>query len=258
MNYQKVYDDLIAKCQARQSIDGYKERHHIIPKSLGGSNDPSNLVDLTAREHFVAHFLLAKMHGGNQWLSIKRMRGNDDFYINSRLYEVARREVAKATSLRFKGVAKSAETRAKMSAAARRYHGTDLKPVKIKRGEEGYVSPIKGVPRETPWMVGRIPTNKGVPVSDEARKKMSEAGKGKKNTPEHLAKRMESRRLTRIARGQIRPFIVNGVQYEDSKIASSALGVPEPTLKHWAYGKGKPSGKYAHITEVRWVDAKIS
>ena len=258
MNYQKVYDDLIAKCQVRQSIDGYKERHHIIPKSLGGSNDSSNLVDLTAREHFVAHFLLAKLHGGNQWSSIKRMRGNDDFYINSRLYEVARREAAKATSLRFKGVAKSEETRAKMSAAARRYHGTDLKPVKIKRGEEGYVSPIKGVPRPTPWLIGTTPANKGVPASAETRAKLSAASKGRKNTPEHLAKRMESRRLTRMKKGQIRPFIVNGVQYESSKIASEAVDIPEATLKYWAYGKGRPSKVYSHITEVRWVDAKIS
>ena len=202
MNYQKVYDNLIAKCQARQFVDGYKERHHIIPKSLGGSNDSSNLVDMTAREHFVAHFLLAKLHGGNQWLSINRMRGNDDFYINSRLYEVARREIAKITSKRFKGVAKSTETRAKMSASARQYHGTDLKPVKVKRGEDGYVSPIKGVPRPTPWRIGASPANKGVPASSDAKAKMSLAGKGRKQTPEQIAKRVASRRATLVAEGR--------------------------------------------------------
>ena len=202
MNYQKVYDDLIAKCQARQSIDGYKERHHIIPKSLGGSNESSNLVDLTAREHFVAHFLLAKLHGGNQWSSIKRMRGNDDFYINSRLYDVARREVARVTSLRFKGFAKSEETREKMSAAARKRHGTDLKPVKIKRGEKGYVSPIKGVPRATPWRVGVVPANKGIPISEETRAKLSAKKKGTKQTPEQIAKRVASRRATLAAQGR--------------------------------------------------------
>jgi hypothetical protein len=202
MNYQKIYDGLIAQCQARQSLAGYKERHHIIPKSLGGSNNTSNLVDLTAREHFIAHFLLAKLHGGNQWSSIKRMRGNDDFYINSRLYEVARREVAKATSQRFKGVAKSAATKAKMSASARKYHGTDLKPVRVKRGEEGYVSPIKGVPRPTPWRIGVTPANKGVPVSEEIRAKLSAAKKGRKQTPEQIAKRVAARRATLAAQGR--------------------------------------------------------
>lgn len=37
----------------------YKERHHIIPKCMGGTNDEENLIDLYAREHFVAHQLIA-------------------------------------------------------------------------------------------------------------------------------------------------------------------------------------------------------
>lgn len=39
--------------------DEYHERHHIIPKSCGGTNDKENLIDLFAREHFEAHRLLA-------------------------------------------------------------------------------------------------------------------------------------------------------------------------------------------------------
>ncbi len=38
----------------------YVESHHIVPKSLGGTNSKSNLVYLTAKEHFVAHKLLTK------------------------------------------------------------------------------------------------------------------------------------------------------------------------------------------------------
>jgi len=129
--------------------------------------------------------------------------------------------------------------------------GGNRPPIAKPRGEN-YVSPLKGIPRPTPWMIGRIPSNKGVPASEEMRKKLSEATKGRKNTPKHLAKRMESRRLTRIARGQIRPIIVNGVQYESSKIASNELAISESTLKYWAYGKGKPSKAYAYITECRW------
>jgi len=41
---------------------GYVEKHHIIPKSLGGTNNPSNLVVLTGREHWVAHLLLWKIN----------------------------------------------------------------------------------------------------------------------------------------------------------------------------------------------------
>jgi hypothetical protein len=37
------------------------ESHHIVPKSLGGTNELSNIVHLTPREHFIAHALLTKM-----------------------------------------------------------------------------------------------------------------------------------------------------------------------------------------------------
>ena len=38
----------------------YKERHHILPKCIGGTNDKENLIDLYAREHYIAHKLLVK------------------------------------------------------------------------------------------------------------------------------------------------------------------------------------------------------
>lgn len=45
--------------------DIYHERHHIIPKSCGGSNEDNNLIDLFAREHFIAHKLLALENPNN-------------------------------------------------------------------------------------------------------------------------------------------------------------------------------------------------
>jgi hypothetical protein len=49
MNYIKIYNDLVnyAKSQIL-SNNTYVERHHIIMKSLGGSNK-NNLVTFTAR-----------------------------------------------------------------------------------------------------------------------------------------------------------------------------------------------------------------
>ena len=61
MNYKKIYDDLILK----RTSDPAKvnvEKHHIIPKCIGGSNDSDNIVCLTAREHFIAHVLLCKIY----------------------------------------------------------------------------------------------------------------------------------------------------------------------------------------------------
>ena len=63
--YQKWYDSLIERARTR-AIEGYVENHHIIPKCLGGSNDTSNLVKLTAREHLIAHLLLCRSYYFNK------------------------------------------------------------------------------------------------------------------------------------------------------------------------------------------------
>jgi len=61
MNYEKHYRLLVEKAKNR-NISGYKEVHHIIPRCMGGSDDKENLVELTAREHFIAHLLLLKIY----------------------------------------------------------------------------------------------------------------------------------------------------------------------------------------------------
>lgn len=62
--YTKWYFNIISNAQNRD-ISSYTEKHHIIPKSLGGSNKQTNLVKLTAREHFICHWLLTKMVDGD-------------------------------------------------------------------------------------------------------------------------------------------------------------------------------------------------
>lgn len=61
--YSKYYYNIIKRRKNNPS-NGYVERHHIIPKSLGGSNKKENIVALTAREHFICHRLLVKMTTG--------------------------------------------------------------------------------------------------------------------------------------------------------------------------------------------------
>lgn len=62
--YQRWYEALCAKAGARAIPTCYTEEHHILPRSLGGSDDPSNLVRLEYREHYLAHWLLTKFHTG--------------------------------------------------------------------------------------------------------------------------------------------------------------------------------------------------
>lgn len=63
MNYEKIYDDLCFKGISRGYGKGYGfEFHHIIPRCLGGKDSKDNLAKLTAREHYIAHKLLTKIH----------------------------------------------------------------------------------------------------------------------------------------------------------------------------------------------------
>jgi hypothetical protein len=100
MNYQNIYKSLITKRQ-KNPAKGYTERHHILPKSLGGSDDPTNLVVLSGREHWVAHLLLYKIHKNSQMLfacNMMAMRCEERgiaYIKSSRLYEAIRIEHSK-------------------------------------------------------------------------------------------------------------------------------------------------------------------
>jgi hypothetical protein len=64
------------------------------------------------------------------------------------------------------------------------------------RGED-YVSPLKGIPRPTPWLVGKLK-----PMPENFFSKGGKAGKGRKQTPEQIAKRVASRSATLAAQGR--------------------------------------------------------
>lgn len=68
MNYLLHYRLLMDRARGR-ILNGYQERHHIIPRCLGGVNSTSNIVSLTPEEHFVAHQLLTKMNPDNPKLA---------------------------------------------------------------------------------------------------------------------------------------------------------------------------------------------
>lgn len=99
--YKSWYDNLINKNKTR-TLEGYKESHHIIPRSCGGTNDKSNLIYLSAREHYIAHLLLTKCVEKKYYFKMlkayyaMRMQKNKtlkrDYKINNRLYESKRKE----------------------------------------------------------------------------------------------------------------------------------------------------------------------
>lgn len=103
MRYDKHYAALIVKARNRAKPLGYTERHHVVPRSMGGTDTPDNLVWLTAREHFVAHVLLAKMHGGSQWFAVMMFAAGEKRTVSSRLYEAAKKHHASWMSENYSG-----------------------------------------------------------------------------------------------------------------------------------------------------------
>lgn len=65
MNYERLYNSIIEKYKKlnlQKDGDIYVESHHIIPRSMNGPNTEDNLVNLPAREHYIAHWLLYKIY----------------------------------------------------------------------------------------------------------------------------------------------------------------------------------------------------
>jgi len=107
MNYKKIYDTLIHKRKQNPPI-GYIENHHIVMRSMGGSNNKENLVKLTGREHWIAHLLLYKIHRNDKtahacnMMSMRCEERGIPFVKNSRMYEKIRIRCAKLMSAKNK------------------------------------------------------------------------------------------------------------------------------------------------------------
>lgn len=104
MDYTRLYNNFMSSRMSLKNDrvikrrDGeYFERHHIIMKSKGGSNEYDNIVFLTAREHFIAHWILWRIYRDrssalafHKMLSKNRLRQDSNRYYSSRGYEEAR------------------------------------------------------------------------------------------------------------------------------------------------------------------------
>lgn len=103
--YKKIYNSIIdnRKNNPIYKENEYCERHHIVPKCIGGTNDPSNLVNLRPREHYVCHLLLTKIYANDNIIYEKMLKAviymqcktkthgeNRNIKFSSRLYEQMR------------------------------------------------------------------------------------------------------------------------------------------------------------------------
>ena len=121
--YLRWYESIIANARAKQYK--FSECHHILPRSMGGADEESNLIDLSPREHFICHLLLAKCTTGEaknsmvfaafMMAKVKNEKQQRTYSINSRIYEGLAKERARLVSQLKSGGSLSEEHKAKIS-----------------------------------------------------------------------------------------------------------------------------------------------
>jgi len=185
MNYEKIYNQIIDRAKNENRLKGkgiYYERHHIIPRCLGGSNNKDNLVLLTAKEHFICHKLLCEIYTDNDkikyaaWMMCSMITSTQTriYNVSSREYEYYKKLIASVKV----GKPLSEETKRK---------------IKEKRALQVIVS--KG-PRSEETKRKISEAKKGEVRSEEFKKRISEYQKSLLQTPE--AKLERAQRLKKI------------------------------------------------------------
>jgi hypothetical protein len=168
MNYEKIYNQIIERAKNR-ILEGYVEKHHIVPKCLGGNNDKENIIQLTAREHFLCHQLLVEIYPNEPKLkhalflmSIGKQKYKDKHHkISSRIYERLKLEY----SLFLTGKKQSDKTKQKKSDSMKSVWASKSKEEKSLTGNKRWETRIK---------------NKTNIVTEEQKENISKALTGRK------------------------------------------------------------------------------
>ena len=208
MDYQKIYTNLVTRSIVRV---GYVEKHHILPRCLGGTNDKENLIELYPEEHYLAHLLLCKIYPGNQKLLYAAMNMTTGSMINNgkrnnKVYGWLRRqyvdsmsgdnnpnrrnpEIQKKAALKRVGQKRTEETKARMSAAQKGRTFTE----ETKRNMAIAAKNRPPINEETRKKLsdrskGRVGPWAGKTMSDETKAKMSASQQGKRMSNEAKAK----------------------------------------------------------------------
>ena len=206
--YNKWYTDITARAKTRL-VTGYTESHHIIPRSLGGTDDEDNVVKLTAREHFVCHWLLVKMTTGDEhWKmlnALRIMRAENPKHqryrtkITARVYANLKEEYSVLQSEQRKGGGNGMYGRNHTEEAKRRISKANKGRKQSYEEKEKQKAAMTGRTRgpfNDEWRTNLSKSRQGeknhrfgVEVSEETRQKISDKAKLRKNSLESNAKR---------------------------------------------------------------------
>ena len=209
--YKKWYSQITQN--GKTSKDEGDERHHIVPRSLGGNDDPQNIAFITPREHFICHWLLTKIyHGGeDHWKMINAFRmmraenPNQQRYstkVTSRVYENLKREYSILQSERMTGENNPMWGKTHSDEARRliseKNTGKKLSEEQIARQVDAQTG-RKRKPFSDEWKakmsVSKLGENNnryGVTVSEDTKQKIREKATGRKQSAETIQKKADA------------------------------------------------------------------
>ena len=172
--YTTWYNNIINSAKVRKVPNGYVEYHHIIPRSIGGLDNPDNLVALTAREHFICHCLLVRMVSDVEYRrkmiyaawQLSRSPSKKGLVITGRVYEQLKQQL----SILYTGRKRkpfSEETKANMRASAKTRKKVEMTDKRLSNIREAAAR------------------RRGIPLSDSHKQKISESIRGREFTDSH-------------------------------------------------------------------------
>lgn len=185
--YKKIYFNIISNAnnQYRSKKNLYYERHHIIPKSLGGDNSSENIVLLTAREHYICHKLLIRITIGTAklamlhavWAFNRKSKNQNRNVVSSRDYENIRKQLSEEMSkarlgIMNKGRVVSDDQKNKISKSLR---GRTLSTLTKERMKKSWKT---RPPRSLSHCENISLATKGKQLSEETKIRMSNSKKG--------------------------------------------------------------------------------
>lgn len=189
--YTRWYYSIIRSATLNKPNAGYVEKHHIIPKSLGGTNKKENIVSLTARQHFICHLLLTRMVEGQYkrsmaWALHRMAFSKSD--LNDRRFTSAQFELARtrfANSIR--GTNQTATTKKKIGdanrgwcssekmASLKKIHEANRGRPRSEASKEKQKLSIAASTKSKEHLQRLVSLHTGKKRSEETKRKMSEA-----------------------------------------------------------------------------------
>jgi hypothetical protein len=253
MNYIKLYQTIIDNVKKQNRVKNGSflfESHHIVPKSIGGSNCRDNLVLLTPKEHYICHRLLVEIHRGTEnehkmyyamWCMINGLGNQKRYATTSKIYDRLRNEMFKIIKVRVSDNRKEINQYDLYGNFITTYKSVKEASLKCGINEKSIQNCARGESKSAGgfnWKYLNSNKDAGVVVFDKS-------GRKKGGTPWNKGKKMDN--VCGKNTKKILQFTTDGKfvkEWDCISNASNTLTINRSAIENCIFGKSKTSGGY--------------